>query len=476
MPRQPSLSKQPMHQDDKPSPTRRSPKSPGVGEPTDPKSVLKPGLHIAALEPFLELDTANLSPLLDRIGDAEVVLIGEATHGTAEFYRMRAAITRALITQKGFTIVAAEADWPDCAHLDDYVRLRPSRIESPTDVFSRFPDWMWRNTEVLDFVTWLRAHNETQPEAHRRVGFYGLDVYSLYRSIHEVIAYLENTDPHMADLARQRYGCLFPFRDDPTAYGASLINQRFEDCAVEVSEILHAILEKRLATHTADEPHLFEAEQNARVVKNAERYYRLLFHSAARSWNLRDEHMLETLKAIRRHRLGAKAVVWAHNSHVGDASATEFTLRGELNLGQLARREWADRSYRIGFGTHAGTVYAANDWGTPGRVMALRPSRPSSYERLFHESGVDRFFLPLRRVHVEGVREFLSVPRPQRAIGVVYRPETEATSHYFDAILPDQFDEFIWINDTHALAPLGPSIAHNLPHTHPFLLRPPRAA
>ncbi len=422
-------------------------------------------------EPFGSLDDAELGPLLDRIGDAEVVCLGEATHGTSEFYRMRQRITRALIRHKGFTVVAAEADWPDAARVDAYVRHRDREARSEWEAFGRFPTWMWRNAEVLAFVEWLRDWNAERGEAER-TGFYGLDLYSLYTSIGEVLGFLEGRDDELAGVARARYACLTPFAADPAEYGAAVVSQRYRDCEAEAVAMLRDLLRERMERDAAEEG-IFDATQNARVVRDAERYYRSMFYGDVSSWNLRDTHMVETLKAVRRFRgeagAPAKAVVWAHNSHVGDAAATEMGRRGEVNVGHLCRREYGDGAYLVGFGTHAGTVCAASGWGEPVETKRVRPSHSESYERLSHESGAERFLLPLRHGS-DALRHELGRPRLERAIGVIYRPETELQSHYFPAVLPEQFDEWVWFDETEAVRPLGRSRAPALPQRHPFRL------
>lgn len=427
----------------------------------------------AAAESFETIEEAELDALLERIGDAEVVLMGEASHGTSEFYRMRQRITQRLIEERGFTVVAVEADWPDAERVDEYVRGRTTRGERPWEAFARFPTWMWRNHDVLGFVEWLRAHNDGGP-AGEQAGFYGLDLYSLYTSMHEVLGYLEGRDPDLADLARARYTCLAPFEADPALYGRAVVTDQYRGCEAEAVAMLQDLLRQRLAYSAgsdgqADGRRLFDATQNAKVVRDAERYYRTMFYGSPSAWNLRDTHMFETLQAVRAFRDGAKAVVWAHNSHVGDAEATQMGQRGEINIGRLCRDAYGDAAYLIGFGTHAGTVAAASGWGEPVEVKRVRPSHEESYERLCHESGVRRFLLPLRHASEE-LRYELGHPRLERAIGVIYRPETELQSHYFHADLPRQFDEWIWFDETEAVRPLERARAPALPQRHPFRL------
>jgi erythromycin esterase-like protein len=418
----------------------------------------------------------DYDPLLDLIGDAPFVLIGEASHGTHEFYRQRALITRRLIAEKGFTAVAVEADWPDTYRINRFVRGTgdgATAIDSLAG-FRRFPTWMWRNADVLDFVGWLRAHNDARPSNAPKAGFYGLDLYSLYSSIEAVLGYLDKVNPLAAQQARQRYACFEQFGADPQTYGYATSFGAAESCADEViSQLLDfqrrtAELMQRDGRLAEDE--FFFAEQNARLVKNAEAYYRIMFHGRE-SWNLRDTHMAETLNALTAHLSrqgpGAKVVIWAHNSHLGDARATEMGQRGELNLGQLARQRYGRDALNIGFSTYTGTVTAASDWDAPAERKHVRPALLESYEALFHSvatgreravgalaAGVEpqRAFLLLR----DGgeVTERLRARRLERAIGVIYRPEIERGSHYFHARLGDQFDAVIHIDETRAVEPL----------------------
>lgn len=420
-----------------------------------------------ACEPFDSLDEADLSPLLSRIGDARVVLIGEATHGTSEFYRMRDRITRELIGKKDFTFVAIEGDWPDAARIDQYVR----HAETPPSewtAFARFPTWMWRNEEVQAFVDWLHHRNAGLAD-NEKAAFYGLDLYSLYNSIQSVVSYLATVDAEAAQIARQRYGCLTPWQGDPATYGRATLSGRYKSCEKEVVRMLKDLLHKQEHYVVHDGARFLDAVQNARLVANAEEYYRTMYYGSRSSWNLRDSHMFETLKALLDfHGPGSKAVVWAHNSHVGNAEATEMAARGELNIGQLCRKEFGAASYLIGFGTDQGTVAAATDWDGPMEIKTVRPSRPDSYERLCAQSTHRNFLLPLSAASSAGVREGLSRPRLERAIGVIYRPETELASHYFQSVLPDQFDEYIWFDETRAVTPLDAKKMSGMPDTYPF--------
>lgn len=415
-----------------------------------------------------DLGTAELGPLVERIGDSRVVLMGEATHGTSEFYRFRARLTAELVLRKGFTIVAVEADWPDAAQIDRYIRGRPTpAAEGPT--FARFPTWMWRNREVRDCVHWLHEHNQGVREPERKVSFHGLDVYSLYTSIASVLRYLQSVDPEAAQVARLRYGCLTPWERDPALYGRAALTRRFAVCEAEVLTTLREMLDKRLDYAARDGERFLDAVQNARIVANAERYYRAMYYGSAESWNLRDRHMFDTLLMVLGFRgPEAKAVVWEHNSHVGNAAATEMGARGELNVGHLAREHFGDAAYVLGFGTDHGTVAAATDWDGEMEIKRVRPSHPESYERVAHESGVPAFLLHLRDPRRIEVREELEAPRLERAIGVIYRPETELLSHYFQAVLPWQFDEYVWFDETRAVTPLGTEEVRGMPETYPF--------
>jgi len=415
--------------------------------------------------------------LLDLIGEAKLVLIGEATHGTHEFYRQRAVITKRLIEEKGFRAVAVEGDWPDAYKVNRYVRGADDDPDAERALagFRRFPTWMWRNADVLDFVGWLRAYNERHGQG---VGFYGLDLYSLYRSLDAVIAYLVEVDPPAAERARSRYACLERF-EESQAYGYAVARGISEPCRRDVVGQL-AELQRHAADYLrrdglAAEDEQFYAEQNAQLVLNAEEYYRTMFDGAEPSWNLRDRHMADTLDRLLahldRHGADTRAVVWAHNSHVGDARSTEMGKRGELNIGQLARDRHGSDTFLIGFTTYDGTVSAASNWDAPVERKRVNPALPDSYETLFHQAGVPAFWLPLRER--SGASAALRDPRLERAIGVIYRPETERASHYFRARLADQFDAVIHIDRTRAVEPLERTVAWQRgepPETYPTAL------
>ncbi|MCP9841759.1 protein-L-isoaspartate(D-aspartate) O-methyltransferase [Synechococcus sp. J7-Johnson] len=424
-------------------------------------------LIAAACEPFSDIDSVDLAPLLGRIGEARVVLIGEASHGTSEFYRMRARITRELIERKGFSFVAIEGDWPDAARVDHYVR----HAETPPSewtAFARFPTWMWRNGETRTFVDWLRAHNAAHEPA-QRVAFRGLDLYSLYSSIRSVLDYLKDVDPQTAQVAQLRYGCLTPWEAEPATYGHAAITGSYRSCETPVVAVLKDLRRKEQVYAEHDGERFLDASQNALLVSNAEQYYRIMYYGSRASWNLRDGHMFDTLmNLLQHHGPESRGVVWAHNSHIGDASATEMSRRGEFNIGQLCRQQLGTAAYSIGFGTHDGTVAAATDSDGPMLTKSVRPSLEQSYERLCHESGAPQFLLPLRQPASQALCQALMKPRLERAIGVIYRPETELQSHYFQAVLPRQFDEYIWFDRTRAVTPFETAELKGMPDTYPF--------
>jgi erythromycin esterase-like protein len=420
----------------------------------------------------------DYNPLLDRIGDAHFVLLGEASHGTREFYRERAHLTQRLLTEKGFTAVAVEADWPDAYRVNRYVRGvgTDTSGEAALAGFQRFPTWMWRNTEVLAFVEWLRAYNATVPDGQPKIGFYGLDLYSLYTSMVAVLRYLEKVDPAAAHRARARYGCFEHFGEDTQAYGYVASFDLSKSCEDEVVQQLQElqrqarVYSQRDGQVAADE--FFYAEQNARLVKDAEAYYRTMFRGRVSSWNLRDQHMADTLDALMGHlqRQGEhpKVVVWAHNSHLGDARATELGESGEWNVGQLVRERHGTDTVLVGFSSYQGSVTVATEWDGPAECKRVRPALPESYEALFHAVGIPHFLLSFGPD--ENVVEALRPARLERAIGVIYRPETERLSHYFWARLPEQFDAVLHFDETQAVAPLerlAPRHTPEAPETYP---------
>jgi len=420
-----------------------------------------------AAEPFGDLD--ELAGLAERFADKRVVLLGEATHGTAEFYDARAAISAMLVDRHGFNIVAVEADWPDATVYDALVRGLP-RPRVPAAPFTRFPTWMWRNAEVGAFLNRLKAINAGIAEPERRCGFYGLDVYSLNASIGAVLDYLDKVDPEAAAIARERYGCLAPWRADPVRYGRMALSRGYALCERPVADALIDLLRKRLDYLVKDGEAFFDAEQNARIVTAAEEYYRVMYYGDAVSWNLRDQHMFDTLDRLLAHRgPGSKAVVWAHNSHIGDAEFTEMgQVRGEHNIGQLARARFGGDAALIGFGTDRGTVAAASNWDGPMEIKTVRPARDDSYEGRSRDAGIPAFLLETGPGQKQSVREALAEPLLERAIGVIYRPETELLSHYFQAELSRQFDAWIWFGETKAVTARASAHPHGPDETYPF--------
>jgi erythromycin esterase-like protein len=418
-------------------------------------------------------------PLLQRIGDAHYVLLGEASHGTHEFYRDRVDITKRLVEDKGFTAIATEADWPDANRVDRYVRGK-SRDASAVEAlggFRRFPAWMWRNDDVVALVDWLRAHNDGLPKGVPRVGFYGLDLYSLRASMEAVLQYLEKVDPTAASRVRERYACFDHFGGDDQVYGFLTGSGASESCEQAAVEVLVELRRRaadaagRDARETDDD--LFDAEQNARVAVNAEAYYRTMFRRDASTWNLRDTHMAETLETVVAHLArqmpAPKVAVWAHNSHLGDASATEMGQRGELNVGQLVRARHGSDAVLVGFTTHHGRVTAASNWGGIAERKHVRPALRDSFEATFRETRVGRFLLTWHEG--DALMDDMRNPELERAIGVVYRPETERQSHYFWARLSDQFDAVVHTDETRAVRPLEPTSEWEVgepPETYPF--------
>lgn len=408
-------------------------------------------------------EISDYDKLMEAIGDKRFVLIGEATHGTHEFYRERAQITKRLIREKGFDAVAVEADFPDAYRVNRYVRGEDADADAVDSLggFRRFPQWMWRNADVLDFVGWLRSHNSLLSPDLEKVGFYGLDLYSLHTSMDAVLAYLDKIDPEGAARARARYACFDHFGEDTQLYGYSTAFGLSESCERQVVEQLvefhrrSSELARRDGRVARDD--FFFAEQNARLVRNAEEYYRKMYRSDVSSWNLRDAHMSQTLQALERHLASVlgrppKIAVWEHNSHLGDARETEMGRRGEWNVGQLTRQKYGEDAMLIGFTTDHGTVTAASVWGGEAERKRVAPALIGSVENLFHASGIGRFLLLMKEgSHAAAA---LQVPLLERAIGVIYRPETERQSHYFHARVSRQFDAVIHIDETRAVEPL----------------------
>ena len=396
---------------------------------------------------------ADLDPVLERIGDARIVLLGEASHGTHEYYAWRAALTRRLIEEKGFGFVAVEGDWPECYEVNRCVRLRPGAPASPRqvlDAFDRWPTWMWANEEVVEFTEWLRARNAALPE-EQRAGFYGLDVYSLWSSMRSLLDYLGEHEPEHLDVARRAMECFQAFGEDPQDYA---FGSRFSPatCEPAVVELLSRLCQERLQPVDGDDPEArFSAEQNAAVAAGAERYYRAMVGGQAESWNVRDVHMQDTLdRLLELH--GSKAVVWEHNTHVGDARATDMAGAGMVNVGQLSReRHGAGDVVVVGFGGYRGGVVAARQWGAPMEAMPVPPARAGSLEALLHEQlGHDAALVFPRGQQPDWLRRRLD----HRAIGVVYSPDRERWGNYVPTVLGSRYDAFLWFEDTRPLRPL----------------------
>lgn len=419
----------------------------------------------------LEGTARDWDPLLARIGDARFVLLGEATHGTHEFYRERARLTRRLVEERGFDALAIEADWPDAYRVNRFIAGtgEDRTAEEALRGFTRFPAWMWRNRDVLDLVTWLRRYNDA--ERGRKVSLFGLDLYSLHASIDAIVRDLGRIDPAAAAHAREAYKCFEPFGGEPHAYGYTPGLAFDDSCERAASEQLRAIVER--AKHDGDD--FFSIQQNARVVQSAERYYRRMFRGGADTWNLRDRHMADTLSEIAQEldrRLGrpSRVVVWEHNSHLGDARATQMSEEGELNVGQLVRERYGRDAFLVGFTTYEGTVTAAKEWDGPATVRRVRPALEGSFEAILH--GLDERQLLLVPDEERRLPRALRHERLERAIGVVYRPETERTSHWFRARLADQFDAVLHVDRSTAVVPLEPEggASPEPPETYPYAL------
>ena len=419
-------------------------------------------------EPLAPISDLDFAKAFDRFGSCRVVLLGEASHGTSEFYTARAEITRRLIEHHGFSIVAVEADWPDAATVDRHIRQFEHLPVQPAP-FSRFPTWMWRNKEFQRFVEFLHLHNGRKSKDDR-VAFYGLDLYNMNASIDAVLTYLDRVDPAAAKAARARYACLMPWSRNPAAYGREALSHGFAACEKPVTEILVDLMRKRLDYLNRDGDRFFDATGNARLIANAERYYRAMYYGAHVSWNLRDQHMFGTLHQILEHSgPDQKAVVWAHNFHIGDARSTDMgRTRGELNIGQLCREKYGDEVALIGFGTACGTVAAASEWDAPMEIKTLRQPRPGSVEALCQTLNTDRFLFDFKKEQNDALRDIMVQPRLERYVGVIYRPETERASHYGYASLSEQYDGFVWINQTTAVTPLPTLFREGEDETYPF--------
>lgn len=418
--------------------------------------------------PFKMNDPESYRPILDRIGEARIVLLGEATHGTQEFYQSRIELTKLLIKEKGFHAIAIEGDWTSAYSVHRYIQSfetlqgmennKPANVQAALEDFKRFPAWMWRNQTIVPFIEWLKQYNCQQKPNGTKIGFYGLDLYCLYYSMQAVIDYLRKNDPVAAEKAIQNYSCFeYATAVDPQMYGLLIETHLQKACVREVTEQLLEMQNyafNRMQRENSDRDALFYATQNARLVKNAEHYYRAMFEARDLSWNIRDEHMAETLQNIITHLetqygLPAKVVIWAHNSHVGDARAAEMSEKDEINLGQILRERYSSSTFHLGFTTYSGSVTAADNWDEQEKTKEIVPALPGSYEALFHELKEKDFILDLHQN--DRLKELLQISRLHRAIGVIYAPETERESHYFFSRLPLQFDAIIHIDETTAV-------------------------
>ena len=431
-------------------------------------AVTAPSILRAAAEPLPSISDPDFAKAFDRFGSKRVVLLGEASHGTSEFYRARAAITRRLIEEHGFSIVAVEADWPDAAAVNNYIQHRPQMTMQPAP-FSRFPSWMWRNVEFDAFTRYLHQFNGAK-NSSERVAFYGLDLYNMNASIAAVLSYLDCVDQSAAEVARSRYACLSAWSHNPAAYGRAALSPGFSECEKPVTQILLDLLKQQLEYSLKDGDKFFDAAQNARLVANAERYYRIMYYGSQLSWNLRDQHMFQTLQQIMAHAgQDKKVVVWAHNSHIGDARHTDMgRTRGELNIGQLCREAYGDTAALIGFGTASGTVAAASEWDAPMETKDIRPPRIESCEAMCHSVDLEQFLWDFKEEKSPDFLKLMNQQLLQRYIGVIYRPETERSSHYSYANLVDQYDAFVWFDKTRAVTAL-PTLSNTAEdETYPF--------
>ncbi|MBX3033992.1 MAG: erythromycin esterase family protein [Bdellovibrionaceae bacterium] len=413
-------------------------------------------------------ETRDLRPLIEKIAGSRIVMLGEASHGTQEFYEWRRLISQELIAEHGFHFIAVEGDWPACAHVHRFIRgeTREKSAREALQNFRRWPTWMWANTEMIAAAEWLREHNAGREGTP--VGFHGLDVYSLFESIDEVLRQLREIDPAMARRARLRYECFEPFRRDEKAYAKSLVHFP-EGCERQVLESLQELLATRLEGLRADR--LLDLQQNARIVKNAEDYYRTMIHGDEDSWNVRDRHMMETLDQLLKHYgPGSKAIVWAHNTHIGDHRATEMQQQGLVNIGGLAREKWGeDQVSLVGFSTYEGEVIASPAWDGPVEITPVPPGRPLSYEEIFQDVSrriaAPDFFLWLKE---EPLRKVFRQTRGHRAIGVVYNPAYERHGNYVPSALSDRYDALLFFSKTRALTPLRQEFSRSeIPETWP---------
>ncbi|MBX6312211.1 MAG: erythromycin esterase family protein [Isosphaeraceae bacterium] len=415
-------------------------------------------------------DPRGLDPLMERIGDARFVLLGEASHGTSEYYTWRAEISRRLIVEKGFSFLAVEGDWPACDRLDRYIQGFDDAGSSAREVlnaFDRWPTWMWANEEIAELADWLREHNRHRP-ADRQVGFHGLDVYSLWDSLYAVMGYLRRVDPSALEVAQQAFRCFEPYGEDAQEYARATARFVPESCEDEVIDLLSQMLRKAPIYRQDDREAAFRAEQNALIIKNAEAYYRTMIRGGPESWNIRDRHMVETLERLVRHYgTTCKAIVWEHNTHIGDARYTDMADEGMVNVGQLVRERRADEGVvLVGFSSHRGSVIAGRAWEAPWQRMTVPPGREGSWEDLLHRANDrDQLLIFAGQADPPAMRAV----RGHRAIGVVYRPEYEMFGNYVPTVLPMRYDALLYIDETHALHPLDvrPSPVEEVPETFP---------
>lgn len=413
---------------------------------------------------------ADLQPLFDRIGDARIVMLGEASHGTHEYYTWRAHISKRLIEEKGFSFIAVEGDWPDCYLLNRFIKGYDTEHKSVREVleeFNRWPTWMWANWEIVALANWLRDHN-TRLAADKRVGFYGLDVYSLWESMESIMKYLKKTDPSALKVAEKAYQCFEPYKENEGQAYARASKFVPDLCQTEVVSLLKEIRQK-LPTYNSDYENVFNAEQNALIAVNAERYYRAMIEGGPHSWNVRDRHMADTLERLLKfHGENSKVIVWEHNTHIGDARATDMLDDGMFNIGELARVEHHDKGVvLVGFGSYEGTVIAAREWEARMQKMNLPPAQKGSWEYLLRKAGKEDKLLLLDDFTNNNtlMQNYIG----HRAVGVVYNPKFERNGNYVPTILPVRYDAFIYLDETKALLPLHiKPDGHQTPETYPF--------
>lgn len=398
-------------------------------------------------------NSKDLTPIIDAIGDAKIVLLGEASHGTSEFYTVRAELSKRLIEEKGFTLIAVEGDWPSCQKVNQFIKGFESEGIDVRDVlkaFNRWPTWMWSNEEIAEFALWLKSHNQQQGK--QKIGFYGIDVYSLWESLDELIKYLTETNPEGRDLAlaKKAFSCFEPFNRHPETYAMSSLNIT-QACIDEVSSLLTSIRSHEDHYKNEQEADL-NLKINALVARNAEEYYRAMVRNDGLSWNVRDEHMVEAINEIMDyHGKDAKIIVWEHNTHIGDASQTDMTSEGMINVGEVLRKQnKKDNVYAVGFGTHSGTVIAAEEWGIPFERINVPPAMKNSWEDVLHNTGAHNKLILFNGENRHLFNEWIG----HRAIGVVYNPEYEAYGNYVPSKMGSRYDAFIYIDETKALTPL----------------------